>query len=246
MLLALFSDIHGNREAFDACVDAAYANGADRFVFLGDLVGYGADPGYIVDTVAQFREDGAIVLKGNHDEAIALGAAGMNDYARAALDWTRERLTAEQRAVLAALPMTATEGDVLFAHSDAAHPVAWLYITDVASAARSLAGTDKRIVFCGHVHRPQLYHKAADRPPVRFIPTAGIGIPLARSQRWQAVIGAVGQPRDEIPSAAYALYDTTRAVLTFMRAGYDIERAAQKIHAAGLPQILAARLFVGR
>lgn len=246
MLLALFSDIHGNREAFDACVDGAHANGADRFVFLGDLVGYGADPGYIVDTVRQMREDGAIVLKGNHDEAISRGTAGMNDYARAALDWTRDHLTPDQQAMLAALPMTASEGEVLFAHSDASDPTAWLYVTDAASAGRSLAGTDKRVVFSGHVHRPQLYHKAPDRPPVRFIPTAGIGIPLARSQRWQAVVGAVGQPRDEIPSAAYALYDTTRAVLRFMRAGYDIERAAGKIHDAGLPQILAARLFVGR
>ena len=246
MLLALFSDIHGNREALDACVEGAHANGADKFVFLGDLVGYGADPSYIVDTVRHFSDEGAIVLKGNHDEAIGAGTAGMNDYARTALDWTRERLTPEQRAFLAGLPLTASDGEVLFTHSDASKPASWLYITDAASADRSLTGTDKRVVFCGHVHRPQLYHKAADRPPVRFIPTSGIPIPLARSQRWQAVIGAVGQPRDEIPSAAYALYDTTKAVLTFMRAGYDIERAAQKIKGAGLPQILAARLFVGR
>jgi diadenosine tetraphosphatase ApaH/serine/threonine PP2A family protein phosphatase len=246
MLLALFSDIHGNREALDACVEAAHANGADKFIFLGDLVGYGADPGYIVDTVRQFKDDGAIVLKGNHDDAISGGTYGMNDYARIALDWTTQRLAPEQRAFLAELPLTASDGDVLFTHADASDPAHWLYITDAGSADRSLNGTDKRIVFCGHVHRPQLYHKAHDRPPVRFIPTSNIGIPLARSQRWQAVIGAVGQPRDEIPSAAYALYDTTKAVLTFMRASYDIERAAQKIHAAGLPQILAARLFVGR
>jgi diadenosine tetraphosphatase ApaH/serine/threonine PP2A family protein phosphatase len=95
-------------------------------------------------------------------------------------------------------------------------------------------------------HRPQLYHMAPGKPAVCFIPSPGVGIPLARSRRWLAVLGSVGQPRDEVPSASYTIYDSTRGAMTFHRAPYDIETAAGKIKAAGLPAILSARLFIGR
>jgi predicted phosphodiesterase len=246
MALAILSDIHGNREALDACLEDAYAQGADEFVFLGDLVGYGADPDYVVDTAIHFAAGGATVLKGNHDEAVLVGTAGMNSYASTALKWTADQLNPKQKAFLASLPMTMARGEALFVHADASQPAAWRYVTDTGAADRSLRATEHRVTFCGHVHRPQLYHKAAQKPPVCFIPKSGIPIPLAKSQKWLAVIGAVGQPRDEIPSAAYALYAPEAATLTYMRVGYDIERAARKIKEAGLPSILSARLFVGR
>jgi len=246
MPIAILSDIHGNREALDACLEDAYARGIEDFVFLGDLVGYGADPGYVVDTAIHFTAGTAAVLKGNHDEAIELGPLGMNSYARTALEWTAQQLTAKQKAFLASLPMTMARGEALFVHADASHPSAWRYVTDAGAAERSMRATEHRITFCGHVHRPQLYHKSPQRNPVCFIPKSGIAIPLAKSQQWHAVIGSVGQPRDEIPSAAYALYDETKATLTFARVSYDIERAAKKIKDAGLPQILSARLFIGR
>ena len=170
----------------------------------------------------------------------------MNSYARDALDWTRDQLTPAQRAFLESMPLEAELGEALFVHADAHRPGSWHYVTSVSDADRSLRATDKRLTFCGHVHRPQLYHKAPYKFPVCFIPASGVAIPLAKSQRWLAVVGAVGQPRDEIPSAAYALYDSEKATLAFMRAPYDIERAARKIKEAGLPAILSARLFIGR
>jgi diadenosine tetraphosphatase ApaH/serine/threonine PP2A family protein phosphatase len=247
MRIAFLSDIHGNREALDACLAHAARQGIDRYVFLGDLVGYGADPVYIVDRVAEMQAAGASVLKGNHDLAAANGVtAGMNDYARAAIDWTYHELDADARAYLNGLPYSETDEDRLYVHADASSPPAWNYVTDVASAERSMRATASRLTFCGHVHRPALYHMTPQKPPVLFVPQAGTPIPLVGNRQWLGVMGAVGQPRDQNPAAAYGLLDTDRRELTYMRVPYDIESAVEKIHAAKLPQILAARLFVGR
>ena len=247
MRIALLSDIHGNREALDACLAHAARQKAERLVFLGDLVGYGADPAYVVDRVRAEMEKGALTIQGNHDEAAARGLTqGMNDYARAALDWTFAALDVDARAFLNRLPMQIEEGDRLYVHSEASSPHSWSYITDVPSAERSLRATNFRLTFCGHVHRPQLFHMQQMRPPIFFLPQSGTPIPLISNRKWLAVQGAVGQPRDQNPAAAYSIYDTDKNELTYHRVAYDIEAAATKIHEARLPQILAARLFIGR
>ena len=246
MLIAILSDIHANKEAFDACMAHAKRHGAERFVFLGDMIGYGADPGYVVDEVARHVAKGAVAILGNHDAALTEGAGGMNAYARTAIEWTETRLGAEQKAFLAGLPLSVEIDDALFVHSEASQPQHWIYVTSPSEAERSLVTTQKHVTFVGHVHRPQLYHMAPGKPAVCFIPSPGVGIPLARSRRWLAVLGSVGQPRDEVPSASYTIYDSTRGAMTFHRAPYDIETAAGKIKAAGLPAILSARLFIGR
>ena len=102
MLLAVFADIHANRQAFAACLDAARARGAQRMIFLGDYVGYGADPEWTVETVMGLVERGAIAVRGNHDSAIGTPSETMNAEALAAIEWTRGRLSAAQRQFLAA------------------------------------------------------------------------------------------------------------------------------------------------
>lgn len=246
MLIALLADIHGNREAFDACLAHARKNGAERFALLGDLVGYGADPAYIVDAAMRLREESAIVLLGNHDAAVSGALTGMNEYARAALEWTRTKLDVAQKEFLKSLPMTHTEGDAHFVHSEASRPDSWIYVTGPAEAERSLRAVDSLVTFCGHVHRPQLYNMAPLKPPSLFTPKGPVPAPLLPSRRWLAVMGAVGQPRDENPTAAYGIYDDQRRTVTYWRTPYDVERAAQKIKNAGLPAILSARLFIGR
>jgi diadenosine tetraphosphatase ApaH/serine/threonine PP2A family protein phosphatase len=247
MRIALFSDIHGNREALDACLAHAARQRVDRFAFLGDLVGYGADPNYIVERVQKEMERGAVALLGNHDQAAARGETeGMNDYARAAIEWTHRALDPAAIGFLENLPMSIAEDDRLFVHSEASSPGGWVYITDGASAERSLRSTGARITVCGHVHRPQLYHMSPSKPPVFFLPQSATPIPLVGNRKWLAVLGAVGQPRDQNPNAAYSVLDTATNEITYLRAPYNIEKAAGKIHAAGLPQMLAARLFIGR
>jgi diadenosine tetraphosphatase ApaH/serine/threonine PP2A family protein phosphatase len=246
MRLALFADIHANREALDACLAHAQQRGAERFVFLGDLVGYGADPAYVVDTVADYCGRGACALLGNHDAAVLEGDDYMNDYARAAIDWTRGRLDHAQTAFLATLPLEIEEEHVLLVHSEASAPRDWIYVTDAKTAKQSLEATQKPLTICGHVHVPQLYCWTGRKPAAVRVPRANEAIMFGKSARSLAVLGSVGQPRDDNPNAAYALYDDADMSLTYVRVDYDIERAARKIADAGLPRILGARLFIGR
>lgn len=250
MILALLSDIHGNREALQACLIDAASHGAEQYAFLGDLVGYGADPSYVVETVAHFAAKGAIVIKGNHDLAVTSPLRDMNAHARHAIEWTKNNLSEVEIAFLEALPLSASLGDVLFVHGDASDPAGWIYVMGPREAERSMRATQYRVTFSGHVHRPQLARmplKAeSDLGSTRSaIPVARLTHLLERDMKWHAVLGSVGQPRDENPEASYALYDDTTATLTFMRVSYDIAKAAEKIRAAGLPSVLADRLFIG-
>ncbi len=158
MWVGLFSDIHANREALEASLEHASRAGISRFIFLGDYVGYGADPGFAVDTVMREVEGGAVALLGNHDDAIASGTAGMNAVAAEALEWTRLQLNATQREFLAQLPLTFEDDHRLFVHASANAPRHWEYITSVESASRSFLATRAQATFCGHVHVPALFH----------------------------------------------------------------------------------------
>jgi diadenosine tetraphosphatase ApaH/serine/threonine PP2A family protein phosphatase len=245
VLIALLTDIHGNREALDACLAHAERARPDRTIFLGDYVGYGADPGYVVDVVEACVAGGAVALRGNHDDAVGGSDARMNETARRAIEWTRSRLDERQRRFLSGLPLTHEEDDRLFVHANAVAPQGWGYVTDRLEAARSLMATRCRQIFCGHLHVPCLYRMAADGLLDEFTPTGGIAIPLLAEHRWLAVLGAVGQPRDGHPEACYALLDDTRNELTYVRVPYDVATAAGKILGAGLPPRLAARLLQG-
>jgi diadenosine tetraphosphatase ApaH/serine/threonine PP2A family protein phosphatase len=243
--IALFADIHANREAFEACLADARRRGAERFVFLGDIVGYGADPSWCVDTVAQACEAGAFALLGNHDEAIGTPRGSMNPAATRAIDWTREQLDPAQAAFLASLPLERSENDVLFVHANGWAPKDWGYVRTGVDAERSLRSTTERITLCGHTHVPLLFHMAPLRPPGAHVPVPNVNMPLSLARRWLAVIGSVGQPRDGNPAACYGLLETSPWDLTYVRVPYDTSAAAEKIRKAGLPDSLAARLARG-
>jgi diadenosine tetraphosphatase ApaH/serine/threonine PP2A family protein phosphatase len=244
--LALFADIHSNLEALTACLEHAARLGAERHAFLGDLVGYGADPVAVLDLIAEHAARGAFVVLGNHDAAaLGRGVKGLNSAALAAIAWTQERLGERQRAFLAALPLSVRHDDVLFVHASAAAPERWDYITGVHQAAQSMRAANAQLIFCGHVHEQRLYYMGADARPMPFRPVAGTPIPTARHRQWLAIVGSAGQPRDRNNAACWALADLERARLTFFRVAYDHSRAAEKIRAAGLPERLARRLERG-
>jgi diadenosine tetraphosphatase ApaH/serine/threonine PP2A family protein phosphatase len=243
--LAILSDIHANLEALSACLVHAARQGAEAHAFLGDLVGYGADPHACLDIVRAYADKGAIVLRGNHDDA-ALGGlwADMNFVSREAAVWTRGQLSADERAFLAGLPYAVEQDDRLFVHASANQPRRWEYIDGTMAAGRCLAATGALIVFAGHVHRPMLYHSTRGAVSA-FLPTSEAPVPLSRARRWLAQAGSAGQPRDGNPAAAYLLYDGVSRRLTFHRVLYDWLTAAAKIRAAGLPETLAERLGLG-
>lgn len=245
MRIALMSDVHGNREAFAACLEHAAENGVERYVFLGDYAGYGADPGWVIDTVRDHVERGAVALLGNHDAAVLGASIGMNAVAADAIAWTRGRLGERQRRFLASLPLSVEDDDRLYVHSSAFEPEAWHYVTDLYAASRSLMATHAHATFCGHTHVPALFHVSRTGKFASFDPVERVEIPLTPQRRWLAVLGSVGQPRDRDPAACYAILEEATYALTYMRVPYDIERAAKKILDAGLPAMLAARLFDG-
>ena len=246
MLLALFSDIHANRQAFSACLEAARGRGAQRIVFLGDFVGYGGDPEWTVDTAIRLIADGAVAVRGNHDQAVATMSETMNAQAQVAIEWTRDHLSAPQRRFLAELPLSLQEEDRLYVHSEASAPSRWNYVQSASDAARSLIATPAHVTFCGHIHRPALYSISITAKMTSFVPTSGVPIQLLRGRQWLAVLGSVGQPRDGDPAAAFAMYDTKSREITYCRVPYDVEAAARRIRENGLPAWLADRLFAGR
>jgi diadenosine tetraphosphatase ApaH/serine/threonine PP2A family protein phosphatase len=246
MLIAFFADIHANREAFEACLAQARERGAEQFVLLGDYVGYGGEPDWVVETVMDLVDKGAMAVMGNHDSAIGTPSESMNAEAQMAIEWTRGVLDASQRRFLAGLSLTLNDEYRLYVHADASSPKSWIYVTGTAGAARSLSGTAAHMTFCGHTHQPALYSMSATAKMTAFTPTTGAAIPLLPGRRWLVVLGAVGQPRDGNSAASYALFDTTKRELTYCRAPYDIEAAAAQIRKHGLPPWLADRLFLGK
>jgi diadenosine tetraphosphatase ApaH/serine/threonine PP2A family protein phosphatase len=245
VLLAMFADIHANRQAFSACLDFARARGAERIICLGDIVGYGADPEWTTEVVMGLVGDGAMAVRGNHDEAIGSATVSMNAEAQAAIEWTRGRLDTKQRRFLADLPLTLQEDDRLYVHSEASHPARWRYVQNRLDAARSIVATSADVTFCGHIHQPALYSMSSAAKMASLVPTSDVSVQLLPGRRWLAVLGSVGQPRDGNPAASFAMFDTSSRAITYCRVPYDVEAAAMRIRQNHLPHWLADRLLVG-
>jgi diadenosine tetraphosphatase ApaH/serine/threonine PP2A family protein phosphatase len=246
VLLAIFSDIHANRQAFGACLDDARARGAERMIFLGDYVGYGADPEWTLETVMGLVDGGAMAVLGNHDQAVGTPSETLNAEAQAAIEWTRGRLGQEQRHFLSELPLTVQDEGRLYVHAEASDPALWHYVQNASDAGSSMMATPAHVTFCGHVHRPALYSMSAAGTMTSFVPSGGVAVPLLPGRRWLAVLGSVGQPRDGNPAACFAMFDTKAKAITYCRVPYDVEAAASRIRENGLPFRLADRLLVGR
>lgn len=250
MRLALMSDIHGNIQALDACLQHARAHQAQRFAFLGDMVGYGADPAAVVERIRLLTEEGATVLKGNHDDMAVHPPAEVKNQGGSTAAWTHDQLNPEQRAWLDALPLTAQLDKIMLVHASLDGPELWRYVYDERAASASLdaaaAWPAVRYVFGGHVHEQSLYYRGANAGLMKFTPQPGVAVPVPAHRQWLATVGSVGQPRDGKPEAMYALMDTERAQLSFHRVAYDHAAAAWAIRAAGLPSFFADRLERGR
>jgi predicted phosphodiesterase len=243
----ILSDIHANREALDAVLEDARGS-YDRIVCLGDLVGYGADPNYVVDWT---RSNVASVIRGNHDK-VCVGLDPLFVYniaAQKSAEWTQRTLTSENTSYLQNLargPLRVDDFDLV--HGSPADEDEYLiHAGDVARAREYL---DARVTFFGHTHVQGGFQ--VGRGGVRRV-FAGNGAANAAGNvleiqpDWQFLVnpGSVGQPRDMDPRAAYAIYTREGRTVEFRRVKYDIRSAAEKILGAGLPQGLARRLYEG-
>ena len=245
MLIAFFSDIHANRQAFEACLAQARERGAERIVLFGDYVGYGADPEWTVTTVMDLVDKGAMAVLGNHDNAVG-------DPAR--ISTSRRRSPSSGPAASSGVP---SGGSSPRCRSRWRRPIASTSTpmragpgagsTWRASRTRRAASPRRRHAsFCGHIHRPALYSMSLTGKMTAFTPTSGVAVQLLPGRRWLAVLGSVGQPRDGNPAACYVMLDTARREVTCCRVPYDVEAAAARIREKGLPPWLAERLSIGR
>ena len=249
MRIALLSDLHANRQAFDACLRHARAQGAEQFALLGDLVGYGGNPGAVLDLAMDLAAQGAFLVRGNHDAMALEPPLQPQTLGEHGALWTHEQLSPPQRAFLAALPLTARpDAQTLLVHASADRPERWHYISDAHAAERSMAAASAldpaiRYVFSGHVHEQALYFLTPTAKLMRFSPQPGVPVPVPPHRQWLAIVGSVGQPRDGDPRACYALFDTQAATLTFQRVPYDHADGGSR--ATALPPFFADRLEHG-
>lgn len=222
--------------------------GVNRMVFLGDLVGYNADPVALIERIADLVESKkAIALLGNHDEAIFKDSRNqMNAHANAAIEWTKAQLNDSHVQFLKNLPLILHEENICFVHASAHNPANWNYVTDSMSAWRCAQNSGKSYTFVGHAHEQALFYQSAVGKLIRFSPRPGDEIPVLRHRQWVGVVGSLGQPRDGNPEACFAVFEPGTEVLTFHRVPYDHFSAAEKVRRAGLPEELANRLITGK
>ena len=248
--LALLSDLHANLPALEACLAHAHSQGAQRFAILGDLVGYGPHPSEVVERCRELQNEGAIVLRGNHDSFPVNPVLTGSTWADMTAAWTRKHLGDHQREWLEHLPLTGLIDSVYLVHATAEAPEKWHYALDERLASRSLDAATRnpevRYVFGGHVHEQSLFYRGSGRSLMRFVPKAGVAIPVGPHRYWLATVGSAGQPRDGDTRANYALLDLGAQRLTFHRVAYDHLAVAREMRSVGLPEVLAARLESGR
>jgi diadenosine tetraphosphatase ApaH/serine/threonine PP2A family protein phosphatase len=247
MRYLVLTDIHANLEALDACLADADERRCDATLCLGDLVGYGADPNAVIARVQSLTP--LAVVRGNHDK-VACGldqAEGFNAVAKSAARWTLNALTPAHRQWLADLPAGPHIVDDLVEICHGSPFDEDAYIFDELDAVRALKTSTRALCLFGHTHYPVTFELAEDRFDTVGPAAAGeMRMPLRAGSKYLLNPGSVGQPRDGDWRAAYAIVDTTARIVDLFRLRYPVAEAQAKILEAGLPEVLAQRLGVGR
>lgn len=240
MRYALIGDIHGNLEAFESALTSIEKEEVDQILCVGDIVGYGADP---LECIELVKVKCSKVIAGNHDYA-AIGLADIdyfNPFAKDALLWTSERLSEREINYLAGLKLIEREDNFIMVHASLNNPREWGYILNTFDAAINFELQVDQICFVGHSHGPVVYMKKDN-----FISGHRFVSKIESGCQYIVNVGSVGQPRDGDYRASYVIYDLELQTLKLRRVEYDVAKAQKKILDAGLPEILADRLSIGR
>jgi len=241
MKYAIFSDIHSNLEALNSVLSAMKKEDPTEYFYVGDIVGYGADP---AECVKKVKEINPAIVCGNHDWATVelLDIEYFNSAAREAILWTREHITSDDAKYLKSLQLTYEDKDITLVHGALDYPEDFSYVMDGYQAAKTLNIMRTQVCFIGHSHVAGTFYD--NNGIVNYTPSARIEI--RSGVRYLVNVGSVGQPRDEDPRSSFCIYDTDKDTIEIKRVSYDIAEAQHKIIKAGLPKILATRLSKGK
>ncbi len=240
MRYLLFSDIHSNWEAFSVLLDFLEKEKFDKLIFLGDAVGYGADPDKVVKELSQLNIS---KCAGNHDWAAVdkFSLEYFNPIAKYAIEWTKKSISSFTFNFLFSLPLKHEEKDFFCVHGSIFKPDKFYYITNIEEAHLNFSLLEKNICFVGHTHRPGVYIKKEDK--IFF--SRNEELILNSKFRYIINVGSIGQPRDGDPRICFCIYDEDKKKITYKRLEYDIIKAQRKIIERGLPPFLAYRLGKG-
>src|SRR4051794_21475639 len=228
--LAVFSDVHGNAAALDAVRAAVKASRPDAILVAGDLVMNGPDPAAAVDGLRELQAEGALIIQGNTDVAVAdfdYAAAfpwmtdGVPDQIRAAAEWAHDAIGPERVEWLRSLPSERRirGGDtlVLVCHaSPGSQTQGFDKALDASVTVERSARTDARVIACGHTHLPEV-----------------------RDLGWKMIVndGSAGYVFDGDPTASWALVDIVGENVTaeIKRTAFDVLSVSNALTARGLP-----------
>ncbi|HVR36394.1 MAG TPA: metallophosphoesterase family protein [Methylomirabilota bacterium] len=240
MKYAIIADIHANLEAFQVVLEDIRDQNCTHYACLGDVVGYNANPKECLDLV---RDMGMPCVKGNHDEYCSIDEhlEGFNPHAAEAINWTRQQLGEDDRKWLRDLKYLRLVASFTIVHATLDGPQRWGYVFDKLAAAASFTYQNTQVCFFGHTHVPVAFMRDS-------VVRGGTysKFKIEPNRKYFVNVGAVGQPRDGNPKAAYVVYDMVQGTIELRRLDYDIPKAQAKIRAAGLPERLAERLAHGK
>ncbi len=241
MKYAVFGDIHANLEALSSVLEECQRQGVEKYLCIGDIVGYNANPSECMEIVRGLPLAG--VVMGNHDEQASddTELIGFNPQAAAAIEWTRQHLSPEQREYLSNLRLSIQIGKITIVHATLDSPRRWGYIFDKHSAGASFSYQFSQICFCGHSHVPLAFEKFGTIMGGKYQQ-----IKVQPGHKYLVNVGSVGQPRDGDWRAAFVIYDTDESLISLHRLEYDLKTTQKKIIEAGLPERLALRLERGQ
>ncbi len=238
MRYAILSDIHSNLEALETAAGHAETKQIDRWIVLGDTVGYGANPNECFEWVVNHAQ---LFIMGNHEKAVIDPKLRewFNPLAREAIIWTAGILAEPLKKRIADLPFLKIEKGITWTHGSPDKPEDFRYLTRFEDAAPSFQSMENDVCFVGHTHVPCCF--CLSRKSTEYL-APGV-TELAAGERYILNPGSVGQPRDRDPRLAFGIYDDTAKTFEIIRLEYDNQKAAEKIRKAGLPRYLADRLL---
>jgi predicted phosphodiesterase len=245
MRYLVFTDIHGNLEALLAVLKFIMKKRVDHYLFLGDLVGYGASPNEVVQKLAALKP--LSLVRGNHDKAVCNldSVQTFNPIAASAIYWTKSRITKKNFDYLYKIKKSP---EVVHETITICHGAPFdedYYIFGEFDAAEAFSYFQTPVCFFGHTHFPFVYAEKDQIVEGTFLEGRSNEVKLEKGVHYLINPGSVGQPRDRNPMAAFAIYDSDARTVKFYRVEYDIAEAQRKIHEQNLPSALAERLTLG-